>query len=594
MQRSLPIFPAACLVVMLAAFQARGQGGLGGFVAGAQGPGGDCITPAERQLIQQQVDIFRQAHPEPEGLPVPPTFAVFPQGGNLWQDLFIGSFCDLDPTPGILAWNCSAHTQDGHRGSDAALRSFGEQVIGVPVFAAADGAVAATHDGEPDMNVNPSGQLSNYVILAHPGGRDTWYLHLKNGSVAVSVGQQVKAGQQLGLTASSGNSAGPHLHFEVQDANVFQEPWAGACRPGPSLFTNQPAYQPNMFVGDFAVTRTIPSASPFPYEEPRSAYWLTTDVGFYFWVLVQNVPANTSYLVRFKRPDGSVSLQSGPWPFNNPEWHFAWWWFNWDYPELHQITGTWTLELELNGALVVSAPVAIFNTAPAGFNHAPAPVTAAIEPAQPGAGDVLVCRVSGPAVVDDVDWDIVRYQYVWKVNGQTVRSLTSAGKADMLPHHVAQRGDVVTCEVTPSDGFLSAPMASASVTIQALASNHPTLSLSQGGDIAFTLDLGPGYALAPYATVGSLTGTSPGVTVAPGVVVPLVVDSWTIGMIDYPNSPPYTASIGALDAQGIGRMHVTAPGGLPAGLAGTMIWHASLALGAPWSASNAVLLTAVP
>ena len=62
MQRSLPIFPAACLVVMLAAFQARGQGGLGGFVAGAQGTGqDDCITPAERQLIRAQVDAFRRA-----------------------------------------------------------------------------------------------------------------------------------------------------------------------------------------------------------------------------------------------------------------------------------------------------------------------------------------------------------------------------------------------------------------------------------------------------------------------------------------------------------------------------------------------------
>jgi hypothetical protein len=445
------------------------------------------------------------------------------------------------------------------------------------------------------MNTVQAGQPANFVIISHPAMRDTWYWHLKNGSVAVAVGQAVKAGQQIGLTASSGNSAGPHLHFEVHDSGAVVEPWAGACRPGLSLYTNQPAYDFNLYVRDFAFSRTAPTpATSYPFPGPRSSHFATTDNDLYFWVLVQNVPANQSYTVRFKRPDGSVSFQSGPWPLGNPEWNYAWWWFTWYVTEMHTITGTWTVELELNGAIVVSAPLDVLAAPNPAYSHAPEPIAVSIEPPLPGAGDVLACRVGGSLVLDDRDWDIVRYQYVWKVNGQTVRSVTSAGKADLLPHHSAQAGQVVTCEVTPSDGVLGAPMASASVTLQGLAADHATVSLAQGGVITLTIDLGAPYASALYVTGGSLTGTSPGIPVAPGVVIPLVFDAWTNSMITFPNTPPYAGMLGNLDAQGVGQTTLTVPGGLPPGLAGGMAWHAAIALGNPWYATNAVTLTAVP
>ena len=117
----------------------------------------------------------------------------------------------------------------------------------------------------------------------------------------------MKAGQQIGLTASSGNSAGPHLHWEVQDSAVAKEPWAGPCRPGPSLFTNQPAYDGALYVRDFAFSRTAPTAADsYPFPGPRCSHFAMTDGNLYFWILVNNVPANQAYTVRFKRPDGSL------------------------------------------------------------------------------------------------------------------------------------------------------------------------------------------------------------------------------------------------------------------------------------------------
>ena len=104
----------------------------------------------------------------------------------------------------------------------------------MPIFAALDGTVVTAHDGEPDQNTEWAGQRANFVVLDHGAGHRTWYFHLKLGSVAVEEGQEVKAGQQLGLTGSSGISSGPHLHFQSELNNEWYEPSSGPCRSGPS------------------------------------------------------------------------------------------------------------------------------------------------------------------------------------------------------------------------------------------------------------------------------------------------------------------------------------------------------------------------
>ena len=188
-----------------------------------------------------------------------------------------------------------------------------------------------------------------------------------------------------------------------------------------------------MYVRDFAFSRTAPTAADsYPFPGPRCSHFAMTDGNLYFWILVNNVPANQMYTVRFKRPDGTTSFQSGPWRLNNPQWNYAWWWFNWYVFEMHTIAGTWTLEFELNGNVVMAAPIDVLPTFNPSYNHAPEPITISIDPPFPGAGDSIACKVGGSLALDDRDWDIVRYQYVWKVNGQTVRAVTSAGKADGL------------------------------------------------------------------------------------------------------------------------------------------------------------------
>lgn len=55
----------------------------------------------------------------------------------------------------------------------------------------------------------------NYVVISHGSGNTTLYAHLS--SRKVSVGQRVSQGDVIGITGSTGNSTGPHLHFEITE-----------------------------------------------------------------------------------------------------------------------------------------------------------------------------------------------------------------------------------------------------------------------------------------------------------------------------------------------------------------------------------------
>jgi murein DD-endopeptidase MepM/ murein hydrolase activator NlpD len=99
--------------------------------------------------------------------------------------------------------NCAGCSSD-HKGQDFNPGN------GAPVLNIADGVVWYTEDGEASLGV--------HVIVDHEiqGQRvRSVYAHLQHGSVAVKKGERITAGQVLGLVGSTGNSTGPHLHFEI-------------------------------------------------------------------------------------------------------------------------------------------------------------------------------------------------------------------------------------------------------------------------------------------------------------------------------------------------------------------------------------------
>lgn len=82
-------------------------------------------------------------------------------------------------------------------------------VIGTPIKAAADGIVMFAKYGW-------NGGYGNLIILKHPNGMLTFYAHIKPDGINVTQGQSVSQGNVIAYVGSTGESTGPHLHFEVR------------------------------------------------------------------------------------------------------------------------------------------------------------------------------------------------------------------------------------------------------------------------------------------------------------------------------------------------------------------------------------------
>lgn len=130
------------------------------------------------------------------------------------------------PTPGFVS-RSSEWFEDrevyNHGGIDIA----GAGIMGTPVVAAADGTVIATnssctHNWGKSYSCGCGGGYGNYVMISHAGGKMTVYGHLT--SLTVSTGQTVSRGQVIGYVGSTGNSTGPHLHYECRLNGVRYNP----------------------------------------------------------------------------------------------------------------------------------------------------------------------------------------------------------------------------------------------------------------------------------------------------------------------------------------------------------------------------------
>lgn len=101
------------------------------------------------------------------------------------------------------------HRVKSHQGVDYAAPE------GTPVWAAADGKIVSR--GE-------KGGAGNMVILRHPGGLKTLYMHLSRFAEGQHVGDKVKAKTVIGYVGMTGLATGPHLHFGMQKNGRYVDP----------------------------------------------------------------------------------------------------------------------------------------------------------------------------------------------------------------------------------------------------------------------------------------------------------------------------------------------------------------------------------
>jgi len=161
----------------------------------------------------------------PPGTPIDPTHPagvrfIWPVPGSTITQLFGPSSFDFEPP-----YQGYPHF---HTGIDLAAP------MGSPVYAAGDGVVVAATQSDVGYG--------NHIIIAHDGHTLTLYGHLS--VMGVKTGDTVKQGQLIGLVGSTGNSTGPHTHFEVRvdgnpvDPGLFLPPLPPGASGPPALPTH--------------------------------------------------------------------------------------------------------------------------------------------------------------------------------------------------------------------------------------------------------------------------------------------------------------------------------------------------------------------
>ncbi|MAE69040.1 MAG: hypothetical protein CME06_01070 [Gemmatimonadetes bacterium] len=185
-------------------------------------------------------------------------------------------YYDNDAGGGVLDWKCGSWTYNGHRGTDFGAARWSN------IHAGADGEVYARCDGfgEGWVGNTDCGGFGNMIMLNH-GDSYTIYAHMQNGT---PTGWGSKACAELiGRSGNSGNSSGPHLHFEVQKYGYpDDDPFAGSCSGPESFWTDQNNGWPTTDCqdpgGDIVVVDNDDSG--FRMVGPPEYWWLATGWGY--------------------------------------------------------------------------------------------------------------------------------------------------------------------------------------------------------------------------------------------------------------------------------------------------------------------------
>ncbi len=113
-------------------------------------------------------------------------------------------------TPSIWPANGQVTSPFGRRGMDG----YGEFHLGIDIAAAMGTPVVATADGIVVQSQWDDGGYGKLVEIDHGNGIHTLYGH--NSKIVVANGQEVKKGQLVAYSGSTGYSTGPHVHYEIR------------------------------------------------------------------------------------------------------------------------------------------------------------------------------------------------------------------------------------------------------------------------------------------------------------------------------------------------------------------------------------------
>ena len=162
-------------------------------------------------------------------IPTPPSIFQWPLADQPFETYGVSSYNDVDPSSVQVDYLGRGVGVNNHWGWDIGPGPFENSDAALEIIASAAGTVLWAGDGYFDRNfgsVNPSAR-SNGVVIDHGDGWETLYVHFRRDSVVVKAGDEVAAGQVVGLVGSSGPSGGPHIHYHVTRNGRVIDPMIG-------------------------------------------------------------------------------------------------------------------------------------------------------------------------------------------------------------------------------------------------------------------------------------------------------------------------------------------------------------------------------
>ena len=276
----------------------------------------------------------------------------------------ISGYVDENPAyPGQLTdYNCGTRTYDtssgyNHQGIDIFTWPFWWYQMDndqAQVIAGAAGQIVGKFDGNYDRSCGFNNNMWNAIYVQHGDGSTAWYGHMKSGSLtSKGIGDNVAQGEFLGIIGSSGNSTGPHLHFEVYDnANQLVDPNFGPCNTmnPDTWFQNQKPYL-NTYINRIA-THSTPAVFPAcPDTETlnlQNQFFEGDPI--YFAIYLKDQVTGTQAQLKVTDPNNSIVAE---WTKNfDANYYASWWWWQGN-PAPSDPEGTWLFEVTYNGQTVV-------------------------------------------------------------------------------------------------------------------------------------------------------------------------------------------------------------------------------------------------
>ncbi len=245
---------------------------------------------------------------------------------EIGRTCFIMKLVDHDSGKGTMDYRCGHLTDDGHKGTDFRLLTMQDMEPGTEVVAAAKGKVMGARDKLLDMSAKTYDvkriagfECGNGVRIAHEDGYTTQYCHLKKGSITVKAGDDVKAGQTLGMIGLSGATELPHLHFQVAQGEKIIDPFTGramntACgQTGVSMWNGkaQEALQYRQTqVLMTGISADVPTIDGIREGKFRDASVPADSKILYYWVYGHGLQPESTITMHFKGPHDKTLVKA--------------------------------------------------------------------------------------------------------------------------------------------------------------------------------------------------------------------------------------------------------------------------------------------